>query len=137
MKKSVSKADARLVRAGLKKTDFRLALLKIFEDAKRPLSATQLLDELPAQFDRATLFRNLKTLEESGVLSSTDFGTGATFYCLQGEDHHHHVFCVRCEKTRALDLCGAGPMIALAEKLGFQVITHKFELLGLCPSCQG
>lgn len=135
MKKS--KADlSPLKKAGLKRTDFRSELLKALRKARRPLTAAQIHGSLPDHFDRATLFRNLKTLVESKIVNASEFGTGTTYYCLEAEHHHHHVFCVHCEKTRMLDFCGVEPMVALAEKMGFQVLSHKMELIGICPACR-
>src|SRR3954462_14345271 len=108
----------------LKKTPFRRELLKIFSEAGTPLTAAQILELMKKNkrlkgvvFDRATLFRNLKTLVEKQLLNSTEFGTGSAFYCLSHKDHHHHhIFCVRCETVKAFDTCAVGPMIELASK---------------------
>ena len=62
------------------------------------------------KFDRATLFRNLKTLVEKNILNTTEFGTGAAFYCLNSDHHHHHhVFCIRCETAKPLPVCAIAP----------------------------
>jgi Fe2+ or Zn2+ uptake regulation protein len=127
----------------LKKTPFREELLRVFAQAKAPLSAAQVFEALLAgrklkgqRFDRVTLFRNLKTLVEKGILNTTEFGTGAAYYCLNTHaHHHHHIFCVRCETAKPLEVCAAGPMIKQARQLGFKVLSHKMELLGLCPRC--
>lgn len=131
-----------LARAGLKNTPFRRELLRVLEAAEVPLSAAQLFTRLRRQqklkdvaFDRATLFRNLKTLVARGVLNATEFGTGAAFYCLRSH-HHHHVFCVACERVKSLGTCAISPLVEQAQRLGFEVINHRMELLGLCPDCR-
>ena len=135
--------DQILAESELKKTTFRRELLEAFRAAKAPLSAAQIFAALlknkklkGAKFDRATLFRNLKMLVEKNVLNTTEFGTGAAFYCLNNErQHHHHVFCIRCESTKPLAVCAVRPMVDQAERLGFKVLNHRMELLGLCPAC--
>jgi Fur family ferric uptake transcriptional regulator len=142
MKKPRDPCEA-LARAGLKKTLFRQELLKSFINRDSPLAAAQILARLEGnrklrtfKFDRATLFRNLKILVEKGLLTATEFGTGRAFYRLSGQRHHHHVFCVRCESVRPLKKCAAGPMIEQAKQMGFEVLEHRLELLGVCPECR-
>ncbi len=142
--KNSSSLTSRLCASALKRTPFRRELLQVFDNAKAPLSAAQIYQLLRGnkklkamRFDRATLFRNLKTLVSKNILNTTEFGTGAAFYCLNSDHHHHHhVFCIRCETTKPLDLCAVGPMISQANQLGFKVLKHRLELLGLCPTCQ-
>ena len=127
----------------IKSTPFRVLLLKILSASKLPLSAAQILEELRTEslkakvrFDRATLFRNLKSLEEAGVLISSDFGRGASYYRLNSSQHHqHHIFCVSCERVEALDACVISPMVEKAQRRGFTVLGHHLELTGLCPKC--
>jgi Fur family ferric uptake transcriptional regulator len=123
-----------LEKAGLKSTSARLLLLEILRSAKLPKTAAQLLDEVG--FDRATLFRNLKALEEAGVLSVSDFGRGASYYrLLTSEKHQHHILCVSCERMEPLDFCVISPMVEKANRQGFRVLSHHLELTGLCPKC--
>lgn len=143
-RKDANTDEVLLHKHGLKKTPSRLRLLQVLRRSHHPMTSAQILKILSrakkaarTAFDRATLFRNLKTLSEAGIINSTDFGTGMTFYCLYDEEaHHHHVYCVQCETVKPLTVCVAAPMINQAEKLGFQVINHRMELMGLCSSCR-
>ena len=136
--------DQLLADCGLKKTTFRRELLATLQTAKAPQSAAQIFALLlknkklkNAKFDRATLFRNLKILVQKNALNATEFGTGAAFYCLNHErNHHHHIFCIQCETTKPLAVCAVAPMIDQAQRLGFKVLNHRLELLGLCPDCR-
>jgi Fe2+ or Zn2+ uptake regulation protein len=136
-KPSRAKGNSDLLRRNrLKQTAFRQELLSVFRAARTPLSAAQVFEQLP-EFDRATTFRNLKMMVVKQVLSATDFGTGATFYCLNNEaQHHHHILCVRCETARGLDECVVAPLVKKAQEMGFTVLNHKLELLGVCPECR-
>jgi Fur family ferric uptake transcriptional regulator len=133
-----------LDRIGLKKTEFRLELLNLFYNAKGPLSALHIFELLSKHknakrldFDRATLFRNLKNLVQKSVLYSTEFGTGASYFSLRAADRHNHfIFCTKCEVAEAIDYCGIAPMIERASQRGFSVSSHRFELIGLCSSCK-
>ncbi|MGE3263265.1 MAG: Fur family transcriptional regulator [Bacteriovoracia bacterium] len=136
-------AGALLEKHGLKKTEFRLALVRYLLHAEQPQNAQQIFAGLKKKkykklaFDRATVFRNLKTLSEDGVLQATEFGTGATHFCLESSaHHHHHVFCTSCQTASPIDFCGIDPMIAKAKEMGFLVTSHRFELLGICKKCR-
>ena len=139
MKRSIDRTQGK----ALKKTPFRSELLQIFKSASGPLSAAQLYEILAKarkiksiKFDRATLFRNLKTLVATDILSSTEFGTGATYYCINSQkSHHHHVFCTECKVVKSVEGCVIAPLVAQANRMGFQVHTHRLELLGLCAEC--
>ncbi len=136
--------DNLLADTGLKITVFRRELLEAFRTARAPQSAAQIFTALlknkrlkGSKFDRATLFRNLKTLVEKNILNTTEFGTGAAFYCLNHDHHHHHhVYCIQCETAKPLAVCAVGPMIEQAQRLGFKVLNHRMELIGLCPECR-
>jgi Fe2+ or Zn2+ uptake regulation protein len=133
-----------LKQSGLKRTPIRIKILQIFKNTKRPLTSAQVWDHArklkgvkSTPMDRATMFRNLKTLVESELINATEFGTGVSYYCLKGKsEHHHHVFCTSCENTSSLSICAVGPMIDQAGKMGFLVMEHRLELLGLCADCR-
>ncbi|WP_084171518.1 transcriptional repressor [Alicyclobacillus contaminans] len=50
------------------------------------------------------------------------------------ESHHHHLVCVGCGETFALDEC---PMDQLRTKIDsrFKVLDHRFEIYGYCSHC--
>lgn len=122
--------------AGFKTTPFRLELLTLLKKRSRPMSAAEIQDALKGPgFDRVTLFRNLQTMAKKGLLEATEFGTGATYYCIGGTRHHHHFFCLKCKKVSGIDSCSVEPTIKAAQKGGYVVQNHKLELFGLCPSC--
>lgn len=142
-KKTPLFADRLLKQKNLKKTPFRLALLNYFIGLDKPLTGLQVFEGMQVDarrrkfaFDRATVFRNLKTLVRENILQTTEFGTGSSHYYLKDAHHHHHVFCVGCETVEPIDYCGVAPMIAQAHQIGFSVISHRLDLIGLCPDCK-
>lgn len=127
----------------LKKTPFRLALLDFFIIHDKPLTGLQLYHGLKKnsrtqklKFDRATVFRNLNTLVSEEILQTTEFGTGSNHFYLKSAHHHHHVFCTKCEVAEPINFCGVAPMIARAKQIGFDVLSHRLDLIGLCPACK-
>lgn len=118
----------------LKVTPFRVELLQVLSSVNSPLSSSQILQKLKGG-DRATLFRNLKSMEAAGLLLSSEFGRGAMFYELVKDSHEHHMFCVKCESLEPIDHCGVQPLVERARRKGFHVLSHRLELLGLCSRC--
>lgn len=141
MKNGESLARSILTNRGLKVTLFRLHLVDLLSRASGPLSAVQIQERFSKDrfkdFDRATLFRNLKAMEESGLLEATEFGQGAHYYSLTQERsrHEHHVFCIKCERTDPIEVCGAKISINRAQQKGYKNLRHRLELLGICPGC--
>lgn len=81
-----------------------------------------------------TVYRNLRLLTEIGIIEQFDFPEGVRFKLRCGPDHHHHhLICIKCQQTFPIDFCPLENGIALPE--AFQVISHKFEIHGLCGAC--
>ncbi|HEU5076717.1 MAG TPA: transcriptional repressor, partial [Polyangiaceae bacterium] len=60
---------------GLRATGPRVAVLEVLERLKRPMTHGEVADELgDSGFDRATLYRNLVDMTETGLLHRTDYG---------------------------------------------------------------
>jgi len=83
-----------------------------------------------------TIYRNLKTLEELGLISEIQYGTRSSRFDANVSSHHHFV-CRRCEKIIDVD---AGPNLdfessSLAQ-MGYQVQEYQLQLIGLCPACK-
>ena len=86
---------------------------------------------------KATVYRTLALLKESGVLEEQDFGDGKKLYeRAQGRKHHDHFVCIRCGKIiefenhpieRLQDLEG--------KKHRFKIVYHSLKLFGYCKSC--
>jgi len=87
--------------------------------------------------DLVTVYRNLATLEELGLVRRCDFGDGAYRYELNtAAHHHHHIVCKQCAQVKTLDLCVADPLERLAQQMGYTNVTHSMELFGVCAACQ-
>lgn len=125
----------------LRITPARLQILNILARAAQPLSAEELYAQVRrsrnARADLATLYRNVKTFEEKGLISPIDLGTGRTFYELKSArpHHHHHVICEGCQKIEHLDVCGIEPHLKALAKMGYKKVHHKLEFSGICKTC--
>jgi len=86
--------------------------------------------------DIVTVYRNLATLEELGLVRRCDFGDRVYRYELNVDEHHHHIVCRVCAKVETLDLCAVAGLERMAKRMGYTSVTHSMELFGICPKCR-
>jgi len=114
----------------------RSAMLEVMRQAARPLLATELLaltQHLVPGLGMATVYRNLKTLTDEGVLIPVLLPGENPRYELAGLNHHHHFKCRVCE--RVFDIAGCPGALASLAPPSFLVEGHELTLYGRCASC--
>lgn len=121
---------------GLRVTDQRKTLAKLFSESVSYLSPKDVYDHMGKTYTGLsfdTVYRNLRVMEELGVLEQVMFEEGVKFkiHC-RGGDHHHHMICLDCGKTYPIKFC---PMDQTEVPTDFKVIRHKFEVFGQCKAC--
>lgn len=134
---NVTKAWEILKESGYKKTDKRELLINMFGETNKYLSARDLLQVLKPKYPGMsfdTIYRNLSTFVDLGILEETEMNGERKFRMQCESDHHHHHFiCTDCGDVRELNIC---PMTMVEEKLpGYAIENHKFEIYGNCPNC--
>lgn len=123
---------------GLRITEQRRSLARLFAGAEGYLTPKEVYEGMEREYPGLsfdTVYRNLRVMEELGVLEQTMFEDGVRFkvHC-GGQEHHHHLICLACERTLPLHYC---PMPDLAElPESFQIVRHKFEIFGYCRECR-
>ncbi len=87
---------------------------------------------------KATIYRTLSLLCESGLVESRDFGRGQLYYeHVLGHEHHDHLICVACGKVvefRNADLEKLQEKISKAR--GFRIESHSLRIFGRCKACR-
>lgn len=84
-----------------------------------------------------TVYRNLDTLSEQGLIIRSSFADGKARYEMAGLDHHHHLICLQCGEIKNLVQCPMAPALEAAlEEADFQAVQHQFEIYGYCRKCQ-
>jgi Fur family transcriptional regulator, ferric uptake regulator len=130
------------LRAGSRKvTGQRQAILDVLRRHASPLTNRQIHDALgKADCDLATIYRNMHTLTEMGLVKRFDFGDGSARFELvtdESNHHHHHLVCNRCAIIVEVEDCFPPEYEQeLARRHGFSSVTHRLEFFGLCPRCQ-
>lgn len=153
-------AVSRLRSAGERVTPARYAVLRVVDAADladEHLTAEQIgarVAEVEPAVHRATVYRTLTSLVETGVLSHVHLGGSATVYHLteggdaradvpaHHDEHHHeqghaHVQCHVC--GRVLDVAPdvfEEAAARLRADLGFTLDTGHAALLGTCRDCR-
>lgn len=123
---------------GLKSTPLRLAILDILTHTQNPLTAEETAKKLKKiDFDRATLFRSLKTFAEAGLINAIDLGEGFLRYEMNCKihHHHHHIICISCKEIEVVPFCIPDEFQTFLTKKGYKQITHRMDFTGLCKSC--
>jgi Fe2+ or Zn2+ uptake regulation protein len=125
-----------LMHANLKVTPARLAVLEVLLSASKPLSPESIANQIK-DVDKATVYRNLQTLKDAGILRQVNLEHDHTHYELANDDHHHLV-CRKCGKVEDFSGCFSEEIIkqALKQSNHFSSVQdHSIELFGICDSC--
>lgn len=127
----------RMAAQGLRITDQRKTLAGLFAESpgyRTPKDVYEYMGRIYSGLSFDTVYRNLRVMEELGVLEQVMFEEGVRFklHCRE-HDHHHHLICLQCSKTYPIKHC---PMDATDVPDNFQVVKHKFEVFGYCRDCR-
>jgi Fur family ferric uptake transcriptional regulator len=123
---------------GLKSTRQRDDIASWFFAVKGHLSADQIYREIQKVspgIGFSTVYRTMKLLCESGLVSERHFGNAEALY-ENVSSHHDHCICTSCgriiefenEKIEQLQQ-------DVAARFGFRLESHKMELYGRCAEC--
>ena len=85
---------------------------------------------------RATIYRSLKLLVETGVLCRVLLEDGNLHYQLSHRGHHHHLLCVECGASQDLLGCDIEDLLRqVSAAHDFQLSGHWLEVYGRCQNC--
>lgn len=127
---------------GYKATPARLAILEVFRESKKPLTAENIYkklrkDKRRRNINEATVYRTIATLLRGKIIIELDFRRDASFFELNRE-HHHHITCVKCHAienfTNKVIEKTLGGIVRSSSKF-ISIKDHSLELFGLCKNC--
>jgi Fur family ferric uptake transcriptional regulator len=122
-------------------TEQRLRVLQILASTHKHVSVEEILERLRGVgpvIGKATVYRTLDLLVESGLVREHDFGEGFKRYeYLVGPPHHEHLICESCGKLIEFTSHEVEELEReLARAHNFQPRYHRLEVYGLCEDCR-
>jgi Fur family transcriptional regulator, ferric uptake regulator len=118
--------------AGLRYSTPRRLVLEALYAADEPLTA----DRIAGDLDVASVYRNLETLEELGLVRHFHLGHGPGLYAPAGTGEREYLVCNACGSVKAVEPDEMNPVRTLIQKrFGYAARFSHFPILGLCASC--
>jgi Fur family transcriptional regulator, ferric uptake regulator len=97
------------------------------------------LRQVEPRIGRATVYRAVEKLVNSGLLARIEFADGTHHYrvCGGSEHHHHHLTCTQCHRVVDIDLClPAAQLATIGKQEDFVIEGHALTLFGRCRDCR-
>ena len=124
---------------GLRVSAARRLVLEALYSSSAPLTAEQISSGVAGRIPRsdlASVYRNLETLEEVGLVRHFHLGHGPGLYGPAGIDRREYLVCDSCNAVAAVDPAEMDPVRALIQKrFGYEARFSHFPILGLCADC--
>ena len=122
----------------LRITSQREAIIDTVFGTEKHFTAEQLLDwsrQRDKSVSRATVYRTLPLLTESGLVREMDLGKDHTYYDPNYADHpnHNHIICQDCDKIVEFESDKIDQLEnEISHRLGFSVKTQRLQITGSC-----
>ena len=122
----------------LRLTAQRQAIIETAFSTDQHFTAEQLLEWSRGRdrsVSRATVYRTLPLLTESGLVREMDFGKDYKFYDPNYAEHprHNHIICQDCEKIVEFESDKIEKLEnQISHRLGFSVKAHRLQITASC-----
>jgi Fur family ferric uptake transcriptional regulator len=122
----------------LRVTAQRQAIIETAFSTRQHFTAEQLLAwsrRRDKSVSRATVYRTLPLLTESGLVREMDFGKDHKFYDPNYAEHphHNHIICQDCEKIVEFDSAKIEKLEnEISRRLGFALKAHRLQITATC-----
>jgi Fur family transcriptional regulator, ferric uptake regulator len=109
---------------------------QIFQQLDQPLGIEDILrkgrEKVPS-LNRVTVYRNIKSFLEEGLLLRINHPTLGILYERSEKEHHHHFYCRICDQVFELPGCALKETNVTPK--GFFAESHEVFVSGVCSSC--
>ncbi len=136
-----SSIEEKCIAKGVKLTEQRKIIAKVISESKELYGESDHPDvdelynrvsKLDPKISIATVYRTVKLLEESGILTKHDFKGGKARYEQINESHHDHLIDIKTgEIIEFVDEEIEVLQKKVADKYGYNLVDHKLELYGV------
>lgn len=136
------KAIAKLISAGLKKTEIRIQLLTYLLEHAHAISHPELEKAFHTISNRVTIYRALSAFEEKGIAHKIIDLQGTARYAIcientcnnhQHQDEHVHFQCTNCNNVICLNEILL-PQLSIPSE--FKVNKVNVQIEGICKNCR-
>ena len=137
---SLDAAFAAVRGEGLRLSAARRIVLQALFAADGPITAERIasgLDGRVAPLELTSVYRNLETFEQIGLVQHVHLGHGAGRYGLTREGEREYLLCEVCGDARAVDPSALEPVrSAVRAATGLEARFSHFPIVGVCAGCQ-
>jgi Fur family transcriptional regulator, ferric uptake regulator len=127
-----------LAQKKLRLTRPRRAIIEAVFSTDKHFTAEELLawaQQRDRSVSRATVYRTLPLLTESGLVREMDFGGDHKFYDPNYAErpHHNHIICLDCGKIVEFESRQIEQLEnEISRRLGFSAKTHRLQITATC-----
>ena len=136
----LKKVIARLRGRGCRLTPQRMAVLQVLIGNREHLGAEQIYERVKADFPMTsltTIYKTLAVLKEMGEVLEIGLGTDGARYDGNNPRPHPHLICIECGSIIDVDVTDLSELPQeVAQRTGYQIVSHRFDFFGICPQCQ-
>jgi Fur family ferric uptake transcriptional regulator len=123
---------------GLRLTPQRELVLKAVRELGHatPEDVAEKVREIHPGINLSTVYRNLETLENVGLVTHAHLGHGGATYHAREELTHLHLVCSVCGSIGDAPIDSAASFVqSLLDDYGFHTDVTHFAITGTCESC--
>ena len=124
---------------GLRVSSARRLVLEALYRSPGPIPAESIAGGLSGRLPRsdlASVYRNLDTLEQIGLVRRLHLGHGPALYGMATEPRDYLV-CERCRSLTTVDPARLdGVRAAIRQAFGFRASFDQFPIVGMCLACE-
>jgi Fur family ferric uptake transcriptional regulator len=127
-----------LAQRSLRLTAPRRAIIETVFSTRQHFTAEQLLEwsrRRDPSVSKATVYRTLPLLTESGLVHEMDFGKDCKFYDPNYAEHpqHNHIICQDCQKIVEFDSDKLAELEhEISRRLGFSIQEQRLQITASC-----
>ncbi len=126
---------------GLRATPHRFLIYKLISKSKQPLSVSVIIEKSKNKedVDKATVYRNLFSLHNAGLLKKIDLSNGEAYYSFETGEVANQFVCSKCRSVEKVDgdfFDEAIKKMMKKSKKFKGVELSMIEVCGVCAGCR-
>ena len=120
---------------GHRLTTPRRVVARAIERQPEAFTAEEVCEAAPG-VGRATVYRTIKLLVDTGALCKLAMPDGAPKYSAARAEHHHHTVCTRCGRVGEYRASTIERVLrSLQKEISGEIVGHRMEVFINCDEC--